>query len=304
MKIFLIYGGTASEKEVSVRGGKRIAEALRFNNYEVEELNLDNYQRLIDNVEKIKNSDLVFIALHGTDGESGKVQGFLDTLNVKYIGSDLLASSICFNKEITFELVKEIVDIPEWKILKKEEKNNPLNRFPVILKPISEGSSVDVEICDTPEDYSNKLDNFYKKYDELIVQEFIIGKEITIPMIEKNGKIVILPILEIKPENRFYDYEAKYTEGKTKFIVPARINDEIREEIVKKSEKIFEKLNCKDFARIDGIIKDEKFYFFEVNTIPGLTELSDLPISAMAKGIDFNNLINGIVFEAVNRTED
>ncbi len=303
MKITLIYGGISSEREVSIRGGKRVYEALKSNDFDVYVFELNNYYDLIKNIKELKESDLVFLALHGNDGECGKIQGFLDSLNINYIGSDVLTSSICFNKGFTFDLVKEIVNIPEWKIIKSDNIRNPLNKFPVIIKPISEGSSIDINICDSQENYKSLLKSLHKKYGELIVQKFINGKEITISMIEKKGKIDILPILEIKPKNRFYDYEAKYTKGMTEFIVPADINDNIAEDVKNKSKKIFEKLNCKGFARIDGIICDNEFYFFEVNTIPGLTEVSDLPISAKAVGINFNDLIKEIVVEALEKVE-
>lgn len=303
MKITLIYGGLSSEREVSIRGGKRVYEALKSNNFDVDVLELNDYYDLTKNIKELKKSDLVFLVLHGNDGECGKIQGFLDSLNINYVGSDLLTSSICFNKRITFDLVEELVNIPEWEIVKCDNYKNPLNQFPVIIKPISEGSSVDINICDSQKNYLNCLKSLYKKYDELIVQKLINGKEITISMIEKKDEIIILPILEIKPKNRFYDYEAKYTKGMTEFIVPADISDNITEDVKNRCKIIFEKLKCKGFARIDGIICDNEFYFFEVNTIPGLTELSDLPISAKAAGINFNDLIKTIVGEALDKTE-
>ena len=135
----------------------------------------------------------------------------------------------------------------------------------------------------------------------MMVQEFIEGRELTVSLLERSQKLEVLPILELKPKNRFYDYDAKYTAGLTDFIVPAEMNQSTRIAIEETSRKLFNNLGCRTFARVDGILREDSFFFLEINTIPGLTDLSDLPMSARAVGISFDKLIDDIVQEALRR---
>ncbi|MDI3523780.1 D-alanine--D-alanine ligase [Kosmotoga sp.] len=296
-RITVLYGGLSKERPISLKSGSNVINALEKLGYIVDAFDLrpDNIAELA----KLRDTDLVFIALHGKFGEDGKIQSLLELFGIEYIGSDSLVSAICFNKNLTYKLLSNTIAMPRWKTITSEEELEGWKHFPAVIKPANEGSSIGVYICDTFEELQNKTTKVLKEYKTLILEEYIKGRELTISIIEKGGQPVVLPILELKPKRRFYDYEAKYTAGLTEFIVPAPMDDKLKEEIEKLSKRIFNALGCRHFARIDGILKENQFYFLEVNTIPGLTDLSDLPVSARAAGMGFEELIDLIVKEAL-----
>ncbi len=295
MKIAVLLGGISREREISLRSGKRIAQALRNKAHEVEEI--DVREDFVENVAYLKNFDVLFNILHGTFGEDGRVQAILESLKVPFTGSGVDTCVITFDKYITYKYLEGIVDIPKTKLLTEYEKPFIL---PCVVKPRKEGSSIGTHICFTEEEYNQAIEEELPKYKSLLVQEYVRGKEITVSIIDKNSKPVVLPILELRPKKLFYDYEAKYTAGMTEFIIPAEISEKLTEKVQEIALKIYKILGCRHFSRIDGIISNGKFYFLEVNTLPGMTELSDLPISAKAYGIEFEELVDLIAREAYN----
>jgi D-alanine-D-alanine ligase len=243
---------------------------------------------------KLKEFDLVFNALHGKFGEDGVVQAILDWLGIKYTGSKVLSSAICFDKVMTYRTLNGSVKYPEYILVKQPIRESPFG-FPCVIKPRKEGSSIGVHICDDPEQLYQALLQEFSNYDEMIVQRYIPGRELTISILKLNGKPQVLPILELKPKRRFYDYIAKYTPDMTQFILPAPLSEQEYTEVTQSALKAFEICECDGFARVDGILKDGIFYVLELNTIPGLTDLSDLPASARAAGMSFEQLIDAII---------
>ncbi|AKI96934.1 D-alanine--D-alanine ligase family protein [Kosmotoga pacifica] len=303
-KVAVVYGGFSLERDISLISGKRVVDVLKRLGYQVTpfELNKDNLTELFG----LKNHDLVFIALHGKFGEDGRIQSLFDLSGIRYTGSGALASAICFDKEITYRITREITKQPYHLKLCSNEEIEKLDwsYFPAMVKPNSEGSSIGIELIQNPPSLKPALSKGLKLYGDILLEHFITGRELSISVLEINGEPVVLPILEIKPKKRFYDFEAKYTSGLTEFIVPAPLSEKQVEKLVQLSKEVFSILGCRHMIRIDGILSDNEFYFLEVNTIPGLTELSDLPQSAKAMGMTFEELIENVVREALRNKKE
>ncbi|MEJ5257252.1 MAG: D-alanine--D-alanine ligase [Fervidobacterium sp.] len=311
MKIAVLLGGISREREISLRSGKRIAQALRNFGHQVDEIdvNFENFDSLVW-AKDLRNYDVVFNILHGTFGEDGHVQSILDAIQIPYTGSGVEASVIAFDKYLCNLYVQDITTVPEFLLITKEEFQKDKNIFqntiqkiniPCVIKPRKEGSSIGTHICFSQDELLENLEKEFEKYDEMIIQKYVKGTEVTVSIIDIDGSPVVLPILELRPKKLFYDYEAKYTDGMTEFVIPAEIGEEMTEIVKESALKIYKKLECKHFARVDGIVSDCKFYFLEVNTLPGMTELSDLPMSAKAYGFDFEELVNTIATEAFKK---
>jgi len=303
VKVAVLLGGISREREISIRSGKRIAQALANFGHEVVEIDF-NFN-LLNNLNSLKQFDVLFNILHGTFGEDGHLQAILDTLGVPYTGSGMETSVIAFDKYICNLYVQDIAKVPKFVLITKGEfKEHGIEKplsyvgVPCVIKPRKEGSSIGTHICFSEEELFKNLNEEFENYDELIVQKYIKGAEITVSIIDIDGKPLVLPILELRPKKLFYDYEAKYTDGMTEFVIPAQIGDEMTKHVENIALSIYTKLGCKHFSRVDGIVSNGEFYFLEVNTLPGMTELSDLPMSAKAYGIEFDELVNRITIEA------
>uniref|UniRef100_A0A7C5U8Q7 D-alanine--D-alanine ligase n=1 Tax=Fervidobacterium nodosum TaxID=2424 RepID=A0A7C5U8Q7_9BACT len=307
MKIAVLLGGISKEREISLRSGKRIAQALRKMGHNVDEI--DVKEDFVYNIRILKQYDAVFNILHGTFGEDGRMQSILDVLGIPYTGSGVEASVLAFDKYLcnlfVERLSKDVLVVPKF-LLVQEDKfhedtiSNIISSIgmPCVVKPRNEGSSIGTHVCFTVDEFEKSLKEELKNYGEAIVQEYIKGKEITVSIIDINKIPTVLPILELRPKKLFYDYEAKYTDGMTEFILPADLDEILSERIKETALDIYKSMGCKHFARVDGIVRDGRFYFLEVNTLPGMTELSDLPMSAKAYGIDFEKLVDIIITEA------
>ncbi len=298
MKIAVLMGGISKEREISLRSGKRIAQALRNFGHNVDEIDV-SYDTIYE-IGKLKNYDVLFNILHGTFGEDGRMQAILDVISVPYTGSGVETSVIAFDKYLCSLLVNDLVDIPTYMLISKDTYQEFIKdiEFPCVIKPRREGSSIGIHICHSIDELESALKMEFDRYNELIAQKYIKGTEVTISVIDIDSKPVVLPILELRPKKAFYDYEAKYTDGLTEFIIPAQIGEKMTRKIEKIALDIYKKLGCRHFARIDGIISNDRFYFLEVNTLPGMTDLSDLPMSAKAYGMAFEELVNNIVLQA------
>tara|TARA_B100000029_G_scaffold109445_1_gene100936 strand:- start:7 stop:918 length:912 start_codon:yes stop_codon:yes gene_type:complete len=294
-KVMLIYGGISSEREISIISSKGINDSLIRNNYEVVKIDADENLEL-----KIKkyNPDVIFNALHGTWGEDGKVQKIIELTNVPYTNSGIKASELAMDKHKSSEIFTKInlsypsTILSSLKLIKDEN----LMDYPYVLKPRNEGSSVGVGIIKNADDKKRYFDQ-NKERDEILIQEFIEGKEIQVAVYgdSKTGSI------EIDPKNEFYDYESKYFDnGQTKHIIPPRITDEQIVFVEKLALKAHNALGCKGISRTDFILEKESgiFYILEVNTQPGMTPTSLVPEIAKSKGTDFDELINWILNDA------
>jgi D-alanine-D-alanine ligase len=266
IKIKVLMGGGGVEHDVSIMSGNEVMRNLDKNKYEI----------------VFENPDIVFIALHGKYGEDGTVQRELENKGIKFTGSNSKACRLGMNKIALKKFAKNLG------VTVAEDTEN----VPCVIKPAQGGSSYGITIVKNKKDIVEAI-KLAKKYDDkVIVEEYIKGIEVSCGVI---GKGRALPIIEICPENGFFDYESKYIIGKCKEIVPARISEKVREEIQKVSSLIFKKMGCRGFARLDFIIRNEIPYLLEINMVPGLTPNSLLPKEAKVAGINFRELLDLIV---------
>ncbi len=294
--IGVLMGGLSTEREVSLRSGENIYNALVKSGFKAIKLDVDANisRRLIK-----ENVDIAYIALHGKYGEDGCIQGLLEILGIPYTGSGVLASAIGMNKIATKKVFKASgIPVPEHIMLDPNEPDETYKRIvekiglPVVLKPVSEGSSVGVVIVREEERLKNIIRNYLREYPNSYAEKYIKGKELTVGILGGEDDIEVLPIMELRPKKEFYDYEAKYTKGLTEFVIPAEIPEDIYLKVQELSVEAFRAVGCYGVARID-LMLDEKGnpYFLEVNTIPGMTETSDVPAMAKVAGITFEELV-------------
>ncbi|WP_096999741.1 D-alanine--D-alanine ligase family protein [Persephonella hydrogeniphila] len=296
LKIALVYGGKSSEREISIKSGNAVKEALKRLNLKFEVFDpvdsIDFVNRLIE-----YKPDLVFNVLHGKYGEDGSIQGLFEILGYRYTGSPVKASAIAMDKVLSKEIAQITgIPTPDWIVVENIKETEKWNVFPAVVKPNEEGSSIGVEIVNGREELCKAVENASKLNRQVIIEEFINGREITIGIL--NGRP--LEPIEIVVEDGFYDFENKYISGKTEYIVSPYLVQEEREKLESYSLKIYNKIGCKGAARIDFILKDGTPYFLEINTIPGMTDHSLLPKAAKAVGIDFDNLVLEIIRGALD----
>mgnify|MGYP001332956343 CR=1 FL=1 len=295
MKVAVILGGTSFERDVSFKTGEAVVQACNINNYDVETVIIDKYYKKF--LPTLKQADIVFNALHGTLGEDGTIQKWLEENNIKFTGSDSISSALCMNKiECKKMLKKNGFLTPKWIEFKEGQEitNVPM---PCIVKPSEQGSTFGLSYVEKPRELKPAIVNSLKFDKSILIEEYIPGKEITVGII--HGKS--MPIVEIFPKNKIYDYKCKYTAGMSEYKCPADIDDSLSEQIMSDSIKIFKLLGCSGYGRIDFII-DEKgnHYFLEINTLPGMTATSLLPIAAKAQGLSFSELVKKIIVLGLN----
>lgn len=321
--IALITGGWSGEIEISLKSAAVIKNHLDKNIYNVYLIVIegDNWFYHHDENTKIpvdKNNFSIrvngheirfhctFIAIHGTPGEDGKLQGYLDMLKIPYTACDVFTSSLTFNKYFTNHIVENLgVKVGKMQIIKTGQDFNQPDiiksiAFPCFVKPNKGGSSVGISRVNKAEELQSAIEKAFMHDDEVLVQEFIKGREIACGLIRNNDKMVILPLCEIISKKEFFDYEAKYTDGLADEIVPAPINENLTEKFREISVFLYENLNCKGIVRFDYILDGDEFYFLEVNTIPGLSEGSIVPKMANHIGMSIKELFTMMVEEAIH----
>ena len=296
-KIAVLMGGPGEEKDVSLKSGEAIKKALNNNGYDVTSIILDT--KLEKLVKELLSVDLVFLGLHGNIGENGTIQGFLDALGIIYTGSGPLSSAICMDKNISKIIAKNNgIMTPKWKLCDTVIDDAKMN-YPVIVKPNGQGSTVGLRIAHNESELKPALEYAFNYDNSVLVEEYIKGRELTVMLIDGKAQ----PVCEIIPSHEFYDYECKYTAGMSKYICPAEIDDNISNYVKKISENLFDLLKCENYSRADFRMDDQnKFWFLEMNTLPGMTDTSLAPMSALAAGISFNELIDKIVMRAWNNS--
>lgn len=300
-KIAVLCGGMSSEAEVSRRSGKGCFDALQrlgFKNAELVEVD----ENISENLKK-GHYDYAFNALHGKYGEDGCVQGILEILHIPYTGCGVMASSMCMNKEYTKRILSTCPDIPMAKSAFVRKGDDVLEKtkdliYPLFTKPVCEGSSFGMTKVDRKEDLKAAYEVALKYNDDVLVEEFIDGFFVTVGVLEKDGKAFATEILEIRPKNEWYDFEAKYSQGMSEFICPANLSKEVTERVKEVAVKAFETAGCRSVSRIDFMMKDDVPYLLEINTSPGMTTVSDLPAQAKAMGIDYDHLVLTILNSA------
>lgn len=300
-KIAVLCGGMSSEAEVSRRSGKGCFDALQrlgFKNAKLVEVD----ENISENLKK-GHYDYAFNALHGKYGEDGCVQGILEILHIPYTGCGVMASSMCMNKEYTKRILSTCPDIPMAKSAFVRKGDDVLEKtkdltYPLFTKPVCEGSSFGMTKVDRKEDLKAAYEVALKYNDDVLVEEFIDGFFVTVGVLEKDGKAFATEILEIRPKNEWYDFEAKYSQGMSEFICPANLSKEVTERVKEVAVKAFETAGCRSVSRIDFMMKDDIPYLLEINTSPGMTTVSDLPAQAKAMGIDYDHLVLTILNSA------
>ncbi|HAP37846.1 hypothetical protein A2574_03940 [Candidatus Shapirobacteria bacterium RIFOXYD1_FULL_38_32] len=297
-KVVVLMGGRSAEHEVSLMSGKRVVDSLDKEKYEVFSIVLSKEGRedSFKWVDEIK-PDLVFLALHGEFGEDGRIQGWLETMNLKYTGSGVLASALGMNKIFFKRIIEDLgIRTADWKVWGEEVNFEGK----CVVKPVNCGSSVGVSIVKDEANFEKAIKEAKKFDKEIIIEEFLEGVEVSCGVLG-NEAPVALPVIEIIPKNDFFDYDAKYSEGMSKEICPARLDQKITDEVMKISVEIFKVLGFRGYARIDFIISKNKPYVLEINTLPGLTPNSLLPKEAMADGISYTELLDKIISLALEK---
>ncbi len=297
-KVLVLMGGTSEEREVSLRSGQAVYEGLKEAGYEVEALDFTS-----ENMARIKEScpNVVFITLHGKNGEDGTVQGYLELLGIPYTGSGVLASAVCMNKVMSKKIFAfEGLPTADFIVIKKSSFYKNANDIsvikdlglPVVIKPATQGSSVGTTIVKAAKDILPALELAFSLDKEVLVEKFIAGTELTVTVLG-NDKLKTLPVIEIVPKNEYYDYESKYIPGMSEHIIPARISEEARELVERISCKAYEAVGCRGYARVDLILDQKGIpYVLEINTLPGMTGTSLVPDAARAEGINFPDLLD------------
>ena len=297
-KILILSGGISKERLISLDTGLQVAKELKKNGYRVKISEPDN--NLKKNI-KIFRPNIIFNALHGQFGEDGYIQTILEKFKIPYTHSGVIASSIAMDKEISKKIfIKNKIKTPKFMTYSYDLSNFSLVKkvkkklgFPVIVKPLNEGSSVNVFIC--TEKNISKILNSIKNYKKIMIEEFIAGREIQVAIMG-NKK---LGAIELKPKRKFYDYKAKYSvSAKTKHIIPVDIPKNKLSEVINIAQKAHKVIGCKGVTRSDFKFLNNKFYLLEINTQPGMTNLSLVPEIANHKGINFQNLVEKILLDA------
>jgi D-alanine-D-alanine ligase len=330
LRIAVLMGGTSSERDVSMASGLRIAEALRARGHEVVAVDTVNgvlsaadERRLLSGVvvktappdtkalvqmntamqgtlKSLPQADVLFLALHGGQGEDGTLQALLDLTGVPYTGSGHLASALAMDKDLSKHLFRAAgVQTADWRMapVTVEEVRSTLG-FPVIVKPSKQGSTVGLSLVKTPEDLQPAIDAAFEHDDEVMVEGFIAGRELTVGIL--GG--VALPVGEIIAKHEIYDYECKYTPGMAVEEFPAKLSDEETRTVQDLARRAFAALKLRGYARIDfRMATDGSFYCLEANTLPGMTQTSLIPQAAAAAGISFPELCDRIVQLALDQ---
>ncbi len=302
-KIAVLLGGKSAEREISLKTGNAIINALINLGYTVK--GIDTATDFIDEL-KVFNPDLVFIALHGPLGEDGTIQGLMEILGYPYTGCGVLSSALAMNKIYTKRLLKEaniptarFIVIRENEFINDKEKiiNHITNNFdfPFVIKAPSQGSTIGIYFVKEKDDIVKMLKEAFTFEKEILIEEFIKGREVTVAIMG-NDNLEVLPIVEIVSHTGVYDFKAKYTKGLSDHIIPARLPKDVSNTVAKLAEKTYRILGCRGFSRVDFIVEnDSNPYVLEVNTIPGMTETSLFPDAALNAGISFEQLIEKFI---------
>ena len=308
-KIGVLMGGPSTEREISLESGKAVYESLNHAGLNVAALDIKTDGKE-ENIHLIKSQkiDLAFIALHGRFGEDGQIQEILDTLKVPYTGSGALASRLAMDKIASRKIFEASgLAVPRYKTEDRLSYNaNWITRhndftLPLVVKPATHGSSIGLSVVDR-EGYLDKSVDLAFSFDErIIIEEYIRGREVTVGILDE----LALPVIEIIPKKRFFDYEAKYQAGMADYVVPAELEDEIAQNIQEAALSAHKLLGCYGCSRVDMILSSDNIPFvLEVNTIPGLTVTSLLPKAAKVAGIDFLELCIKLIRLAYEKTQN
>lgn len=308
-RIAVLMGGNSAEREVSLRSGSRILAALRRSGLDAVSIDaVDGFQEELGK----HRIQVVFNALHGGAGESGALQGFLETAGIPYTGSGVLSCALTLDKVFTKRVLHaEGIPTPDYLIVRRGEdleaacgQIEKSLGLPAVTKPTSEGSSIDVSFAHDRAELAQYLDNLVEKYGCALVERMINGPEVTVGVIGFANTLRTLPVLLLVTKKEFYDYEAKYTKGLTELVAPAPLPEDVSQNIQETALKAHQALGCHGLSRVDMMLDSNNTPFVtEVNTMPGMTELSDVPAEAAAANIPYDELVLEILLSALPRME-
>ena len=295
-KIGVLLGGMSDEREISLKTGHAIANALHANGHAVEEIDVgkDICVQL-----KRKNIEVAFIALHGRWGEDGTIQGLLEILGIPYTGSGVTASAVAMDKILSKQILLHAgLPTPPFEVITTPSAT-PLRPLPLVVKPALEGSTIGVSIVREPAAWQEALNTAFRHDARVLVETYVEGKEMTAAIL--NG--TPLPLIHIEPIEGFYDYTSKYTPGRTLYHVPAPLDITVSRQLQDMAVQAFDALGCAGCARVDIILSEKTGpTILEVNTIPGMTPTSLVPKAAAAAGINFSDLVEAILSTASLKT--
>ena len=323
--IALLTGGTTGEWVVSVKSAATIAQNIDADLYDVYKIMLNDHSWFYEPADSVKieidrndfsltlegkkiKFDGVFIAIHGSPGEDGKLQGYFDMLQIPYTACDALTSSITMNKGYTKAIVNGIDQLFTAKSIQIfKGGNHQIDqikqelKLPYFIKPNSGGSSIGMSKVKQADDLEIALDKAFKEDSQVLIEEFVSGREFSIGVFKANGEVTVLPTTEVIPANEFFDFEAKYTPGATEEITPGNMSEEEYERVHRIVKDIYKKLNCRGVVRIDYFLEHEtgNFYFIEINTIPGQTATSFIPQQVAAMGISLKSFYTSLLKETI-----
>ncbi len=307
-RIGVLMGGLSREREISLRSGAGCQEALTALGYEAVAIDVGRDIAMMIAGEGI---DVAFIALHGRYGEDGAIQGLLEMMGIPYTGSGVMASALAMNKVRSKQLVGyHGIPTPDFAHFRCDDDLEAACReavsqliFPVMVKPCEEGSSLGITKVSAPGRLHRAVTAACRDYETVLAERFVEGKEITVGLLEDEDGLKALPVLQLVPHAEFYDFEAKYQAGMTEFIIPADIPPQVAEESQELARRVHEALGCRGFSRVDFIVDEEGTpQFTEINTLPGMTETSDLPAQAREAGMSYEELVETMLRTALLRS--
>ena len=299
-KIAVLAGGMSNEREVSLRSGKNCLAALKRLGYENSVL-IDVDENI---VQKLKDNkiEVAYNALHGKFGEDGCIQGVLEILGIKYTGCGVMSSALCMNKYYTKEMLKS-AGIPLINSVFVRKGENLLDKvkilkYPMMIKPVCEGSSIGMFKAENEKELVEKFAESEKLNQDILIEEFLNGTCATVGVLQNKDELFATAILEFRTKTEWYDYDAKYTEGLTQFILPAEFSDDLTNQIKETAIKAHRACGCNSLSRVDFLVVNDIPYVLEINTSPGMTDLSDLPAQSKCIGISYDQLVQLILNSA------
>ncbi len=316
--IAIVCGGDSGEFEISMASGKIACKYIDREKYRPflvvmqnqqwewymesgEKIPINKADFSIEWEDKTIHFDAVFNAIHGTPGEDGKLQGYFDLLNMPYTSSGVDASALSFNKFLCNRFVRtfNIKTAASFSFLKEEEidKAAVIKKLglPVFIKPSGSGSSVGVSKVNTPEEFDEAVEKAFREDNRILIEEAIAGREIACGLVKRGHELLVFPLTEIISQNEFFDYNAKYSEGKAREITPADLSQKAETDIKAISSFLYRQIECKGIVRFDYILTGRGLYFLELNSIPGMTEASIIPKQAEAFGLTKKELFTMVV---------
>jgi D-alanine-D-alanine ligase len=286
-RVAVLMGGKSAEREISMRSGEAVLNALTRLGYNA--IGIDAGEDVIQRIQW-EGVEMVFVALHGRWGEDGVIQGLLETMEIPYTGSGVLGSAAAMDK-VVMKLILEGLKIPTPSYAVTRQAGETDFPLPFVVKPAREGSTIGISVVRSAQEVKKALKNALRYDRKLLLEEFVEGKEITVAVI--NG--TVLPVIEVRPASGFYDYEAKYTKGRTQYIVPAKVPKRVEEKACATALSVWEAFDLAGCARIDMLVRRGTPLVIDINTSPGMTETSLVPKAWVHVGGTFDGLVEEIL---------